>query len=168
LAVERLLAAPPTLVHYRAVLERSVTPAALANSLGVAALTTLLAVALGAPGAYALARLPVPGKHALLLGVVACTAFPQVTIVGPVAGVPDVLERAALRVYLHRDRGQPHGAGGPRALPRRLRGAVGRHRRRLDAREPAADPDRGRAPALARPRAHGRRAARLTCGCGSG
>ncbi len=83
LAVERLLAAPPTLVHYRAVLERSVMPAALANSLGVAALTTLLAVALGAPGAYALARLPVPGKHALLLGVVACTAFPQVTIVGP-------------------------------------------------------------------------------------
>jgi ABC-type glycerol-3-phosphate transport system permease component len=70
-------------VHYRAVLERSVMPAALANSLGVAALTTLLAVALGAPGAYALARLPVPGKHALLLGVVACTAFPQVTIVGP-------------------------------------------------------------------------------------
>ena len=67
LAVERLLAAPPTLVHYRAVLERSVMPAALANSLGVAALTTLLAVALGAPGAYALARLPVPGKHALLL-----------------------------------------------------------------------------------------------------
>ncbi|PYM86598.1 MAG: sugar ABC transporter permease, partial [Candidatus Rokuibacteriota bacterium] len=43
LAVERLLAAPPTLVHYRAVLERSVMPAALANSLGVAALTTLLA-----------------------------------------------------------------------------------------------------------------------------
>ena len=80
LAVERLLAAPPTLVHYRAVLERSVMPAALANSLGVAALTTLLAVALGAPGAYALARLPVPGKHVLLLAVVACTAFPQVTI----------------------------------------------------------------------------------------
>src|SRR5207247_8997262 len=34
-------------------------------------------------GAYALARLPVPGKHVLLLAVVACTAFPQVTIVGP-------------------------------------------------------------------------------------
>src|SRR6266480_4790012 len=70
LAVERLLAAPPTLDHYRAVVQRSVMPAALANSLGVAALTTLFAIALGAPGAYALARLPVQGKQALLLGVV--------------------------------------------------------------------------------------------------
>ncbi|HEY3100963.1 MAG TPA: carbohydrate ABC transporter permease, partial [Methylomirabilota bacterium] len=68
LAVEQLLAAPPTLDHYRAVVQRSVMPAALANSLGVATLTTAFALALGAPGAYALARLPVPGKHALLLG----------------------------------------------------------------------------------------------------
>jgi multiple sugar transport system permease protein len=83
MAVERMLTAPPTLAHYRAVLERSVMPQALGNSLGVAALTTLLALALGAPGAYALARLPVAGKRALLLAVVACTAFPQVTTVGP-------------------------------------------------------------------------------------
>jgi len=83
MAVDRLVAAAPTLDHYRAVVSRSVMPAALANSFGVALLTTLLAVVLGVPGAYALARLPIPGKHAVLLGVVACTAFPQVTIVGP-------------------------------------------------------------------------------------
>jgi multiple sugar transport system permease protein len=83
LAVERLVLAPPTLAHYRVVLERSVMPEALLNSLGVAALTTLLALLLGVPGAYALARLPVPGKRALLLVVVACTAFPQITTVGP-------------------------------------------------------------------------------------
>jgi multiple sugar transport system permease protein len=83
LAVDRLLRAAPTLAHYRVVLERSVMPEALLNSLGVALLTTLLALALGVPGAYALARLPVPGKPALLLGVVACTAFPQITTVGP-------------------------------------------------------------------------------------
>jgi multiple sugar transport system permease protein len=83
LAVDRLLRAAPTLAHYRVVLERSVMPDALLNSLGVAVLTTLLALALGVPGAYALARLPVPGKNALLLGVVACTAFPQITTVGP-------------------------------------------------------------------------------------
>jgi ABC-type glycerol-3-phosphate transport system permease component len=82
-AVERLLAAPLTLDHYRAVVHKSIMPAALTNSLGIAALTTLLAIVLGAPGAYAFARLPVPGKPWLLLGVVACTAFPQVTIVGP-------------------------------------------------------------------------------------
>jgi ABC-type glycerol-3-phosphate transport system permease component len=61
LAVDRLLRAAPTLAHYRVVLERSVMPDALLNSLGVAVLTTLLALALGVPGAYALARLPVPG-----------------------------------------------------------------------------------------------------------
>jgi multiple sugar transport system permease protein len=83
MAVQRLLAAPATLDHYRAVVQKSLMPAALTNSLGVATLTTILALVLGAPGAYALARLPVPGKQALLLAVVACTAFPQVTIVGP-------------------------------------------------------------------------------------
>ena len=83
LDVDRLLVAAPTLAHYRAVFERSVMPAALLNSAGVAALTTLLALVLGVPGAYALARLPVPGKNVLLLGVVACTAFPQITTVGP-------------------------------------------------------------------------------------
>ena len=83
LAVDRLVRATPTLVHYRVVFERSVLPDALLNSLGVSVLTTLLALALGVPGAYALARLPVPGKSALLLGVVACTAFPQITTVGP-------------------------------------------------------------------------------------
>ena len=83
LAVDRLLRAPPTLAHYEVVFARSVMPDALLNSLGVAALTTLLALLLGVPGAYALARLPIPGKNALLLGVVACTAFPQITTVGP-------------------------------------------------------------------------------------
>ena len=92
LAVERLLAAAPTLDHNRAVVHRSVMPAALANSLGVAVLTTLAAIVLGVPGAYALARLPVRGKQFLMLGVVACTAFPQVTIVGPLFVLMRALE----------------------------------------------------------------------------
>ena len=69
--VDRLIVAAPTVAHYRAVFERSVMPAALLNSAGVATLTTALALVLGVPGAYALARLPVPGKNALLLAVVA-------------------------------------------------------------------------------------------------
>lgn len=84
-----LLALPPlfpsrlTLAHYQVVLEQSLIPRALANSFGIAALTTVLALTLGLFGAYALARLPVPAKGALLLGIVASTAFPQIATVSP-------------------------------------------------------------------------------------
>ena len=70
-------------IHYEAVWTRSLVPLALGNSLAVAGLTTALALTLGLPAAYAMARLPVPGKGALMLGVVAGTAFPQIAIVGP-------------------------------------------------------------------------------------
>jgi trehalose/maltose transport system permease protein len=83
LATERLVPARPTLIHYRAVAERSVMPRALGNSLGVASLTTLLALGLGVPAAYAIARLPIPGKALLLLVVIASTAFPQIATVSP-------------------------------------------------------------------------------------
>jgi multiple sugar transport system permease protein len=83
LATDRVLPAAPTLIHYRAVLERSVMPQALGNSLAVASLTTLVALALGLPAAYGIARLPVPGKGLLLLAIVACTAFPQIATVSP-------------------------------------------------------------------------------------
>jgi multiple sugar transport system permease protein len=78
-----LLPSHVTLVHYRAVLEQSLLPQALGNSLGVATLTTLLALLVGLPAAYALARLPVPGRSALLLAIVASTAFPQIATVSP-------------------------------------------------------------------------------------
>src|SRR5213594_3837959 len=84
-----LLRLPPvvptqlTTAHYQAVWEKSVIPRALGNSLAVAGLTTVLALVLGLTAAYALARLPVPGTGALLLGVVAGTAFPQIAIVSP-------------------------------------------------------------------------------------
>jgi ABC-type glycerol-3-phosphate transport system permease component len=83
LATRSVLPAAPTLIHYQAVFERSVMPQALGNSLAVASLTTLVALALGLPAAYGIARLPVPGKGLLLLVVVACTAFPQIATVSP-------------------------------------------------------------------------------------
>ena len=83
LATGRVLPSAPTLLHYRAVAEKSVMPRALGNSVGVASLTTLLALALGLPAAYALARLPIPAKSLLLLVVIASTAFPQITTVSP-------------------------------------------------------------------------------------
>lgn len=72
-----------TLAHYRVVVAQSPLPRALANSLAVAAGTTVLAVALGTLGAYALARLPVPGRRLIMLGVVMSTAFPAIATVAP-------------------------------------------------------------------------------------
>jgi len=84
-----LLVLPPLLPsritgeHFRAVLGQSVMPRALVNSLGVSACTTALALALGVPAAYALARLPVPARGPLMLAIVAGTAFPQIATVSP-------------------------------------------------------------------------------------
>ena len=83
LRVPPLLPSAPTLAHYEVVFTQSTLPRALVNSLGVAALTTLLACALGVPAAYALATLRVPGAGALMLGIVASTAFPQIATVSP-------------------------------------------------------------------------------------
>jgi multiple sugar transport system permease protein len=84
-----LLRVPPlwpsrlTLEHYRVVFAQSAMPRALVNSLGIGALTTLLACALGVPAAYAMAVLRVPAAGALMLGIVASTAFPQIATVSP-------------------------------------------------------------------------------------
>jgi multiple sugar transport system permease protein len=72
-----------TLAHYDVVFRQSLMPRALVNSLGIALLSTLLAVGLGALAAYALARLPVSGRGLILLGMIAATAFPQIATVSP-------------------------------------------------------------------------------------
>ncbi len=69
--------------HYRVVLEQSVMLRALVNSLGVGAITTLLALVLGLFGAYGIARYPLPGKGLLLLLIIGGTAFPQIATVSP-------------------------------------------------------------------------------------
>jgi ABC-type glycerol-3-phosphate transport system permease component len=78
-----ILPSEPTLIHYRAVVTQSPLPRALGNSFGIALLTTLGAVALGTLAAYALARLPVPGRRPLMLGIVLSTAFPAIATVAP-------------------------------------------------------------------------------------
>jgi ABC-type glycerol-3-phosphate transport system permease component len=69
--------------HYRALFAEGALLFAIGNSLLVAACTTLLCVALGAPCAYALARLRFPGRTALLSFVLAVAMFPQISIVPP-------------------------------------------------------------------------------------
>lgn len=72
-----------TLAHYRAVLTASPLPRAVWNSAGVALASTALAAVCGTLGAYALARLPVPGRRPLMLGIVMSTAFPAIATVAP-------------------------------------------------------------------------------------
>lgn len=55
----------------------------LLNSLGVASATTALSLAIGAPAAFALAKLPLPGRRILLGGALAISMFPPIATVSP-------------------------------------------------------------------------------------
>src|SRR5678815_2999790 len=69
--------------HYRAVFSERALGTAVWNSLIVAGATTLLCVPIGALCAYALARLPFPGRTLVLTSVLAISMFPQISIVSP-------------------------------------------------------------------------------------
>jgi multiple sugar transport system permease protein len=79
----RLWPSHPTLASYAAVFTQSPLPRALVNSIGVALATTFLGTVLGTLGAYALARLAIPGRRALVLGILMTTALPAIATVGP-------------------------------------------------------------------------------------
>ncbi len=73
----------PTLDNYDALFKGdSEFLEALRNSFGIAAIATLIAIALAAMAAYALARLQFAGKALILSGSLAIAMFPPVSIVG--------------------------------------------------------------------------------------
>jgi ABC-type glycerol-3-phosphate transport system permease component len=78
-----LLPANPTLEHYRALFDERNFLVPIRNSLVVAGATTLVSIPIAALCAYALARLPMRGKGALLALVLAVSMFPQISIVPP-------------------------------------------------------------------------------------
>jgi ABC-type glycerol-3-phosphate transport system permease component len=87
---ENLLFAAPALVpgaltldHYRALFVARDFWTPIRNSLVVAGATTVVAVLMGAPCAYALARLRFRGRTFLLAFVLAVSMFPQISIVSP-------------------------------------------------------------------------------------
>ncbi len=55
----------------------------LINSIGIAVLSTVLAITLAVFAAYAIARLDFPGKYAVLAGALAIAMFPPISVVGP-------------------------------------------------------------------------------------
>jgi multiple sugar transport system permease protein len=73
-----------TLTNYAQVLDSAVALGrGFANSLIVAFSTTLIALTIGAPAAYALARLRLPGAGPILLFVLATQMFPGIVIAIP-------------------------------------------------------------------------------------
>jgi multiple sugar transport system permease protein len=72
-----------TLENYRTIFDTNQFVRALVNSIGIALISTAIAVVLGTMAAYAIARLDFPGKK-LLVGVSLLIAmFPQVSLVSP-------------------------------------------------------------------------------------
>jgi multiple sugar transport system permease protein len=78
-----LLPDSPTLSHYWAVLVESTLGRELLNSAVVAASATVVAVGLGAPCAFALARLPIRGRNMILGVMLAISMFPPIAAISP-------------------------------------------------------------------------------------
>src|SRR3954470_24662605 len=55
---------------------------ALVNSIGISLITTVIALAFASMAAYAITQLDFPGKTAILLGALAISMFPAISIVG--------------------------------------------------------------------------------------
>lgn len=71
-----------TLSNYSTVFKTSFFTTALRNSIGIALITTVIALAFASMAAYAVTRLDFPGKTLILAGALAVTMFPAISIVG--------------------------------------------------------------------------------------
>jgi multiple sugar transport system permease protein len=68
---------------YSSIFQEDIFTKALRNSIGIALISTVIAVILASMAAYAIARLEFPGKRLLLAASLAIAMFPPVSIVGP-------------------------------------------------------------------------------------
>jgi len=68
--------------NYDTIFSEDIFNAALVNSLGIAAIATLISIVLASLAAYALARLDFAGKALILSGALAVAMFPPISIVG--------------------------------------------------------------------------------------
>jgi trehalose/maltose transport system permease protein len=72
-----------TLSNYSDIFKTGIFTDALRNSIGIALISTALAVIIASAAAYAIARLEFPGKRAILAVVLGVALFPQISLVGP-------------------------------------------------------------------------------------
>ena len=68
--------------NYDTIFAENTFNAALVNSLGIAAIATVISIGLASMAAYALARLDFAGKAVILSGALAVAMFPPISIVG--------------------------------------------------------------------------------------
>jgi multiple sugar transport system permease protein len=72
-----------TLSNYSDIFKTGIFTSALRNSIGIALISTALAVIIASAAAYAIARLDFPGKRIILAVVLGVAMFPQISLVGP-------------------------------------------------------------------------------------
>jgi multiple sugar transport system permease protein len=73
--------------NYSGIFQTSEFTDALRNSIGIALITTVIAVTLACMAAYAIARLNFPGKALILTAALAVAMFPPISIVGPLFNI---------------------------------------------------------------------------------
>jgi multiple sugar transport system permease protein len=82
-----------TLDNYDSVFSTGFFNSALRNSIGIALIATVIALAFASMAAYAITRLDFPGKSLILAGALAISMFPAISVVG---GLFDVWRRIGL------------------------------------------------------------------------
>ncbi|MGW7486960.1 carbohydrate ABC transporter permease [Streptomyces sp. NPDC054786] len=80
-----------SLANYRGIFAPAEFTHALINSIGIALITTVIAVALGMMAAYAVARMRFAGKRLLLGFSLLAVMFPQISLVAPLFNVERLL-----------------------------------------------------------------------------
>jgi multiple sugar transport system permease protein len=79
----KFLPSSATFDNYTNIFDQDIFTSALRNSIGIALISTFIAVVLATSAAYAIARLDFPGKRLLLGAALAIAIFPQISVVSP-------------------------------------------------------------------------------------
>jgi multiple sugar transport system permease protein len=70
-------------VNYSGIFKQGIFTSALRNSIGIALISTVIAVIIASFAAYAIARLEFPGKRLILAASLGIAMFPVISLVGP-------------------------------------------------------------------------------------
>src|SRR3954470_11847477 len=83
----RLIPKEFSVENYKSIFKQDIFTHALVNSIGIALISTVIAVVLAGMAAYAIARLDFPGKGLILGAALALAMFPPISIVGPLFNI---------------------------------------------------------------------------------